>query len=44
MLVGIAEGQSVDKAKLIVKKHLFDEGLACPYYEPEGEVVSRTGD
>jgi leucyl-tRNA synthetase len=44
MLVGIAEGQSVEKAKPLVKAHLLKEGLAVPYYEPEGEVVSRTGD
>lgn len=44
MLVGIAKGQSVEKAKPIVKKHLLEAGLAVPYYEPEGEVVSRSGD
>jgi leucyl-tRNA synthetase len=44
MLVGIAEGESVEKAKPKVKQHLFDQGLAVPYYEPESEVVSRTGD
>lgn len=44
MLVGIAEGEVVEKAKPKVKQHLLDTGLACPYYEPEGEVVSRTGD
>ena len=44
MLVGIAEGESVEKAKPIVKKHLLDNNMAVPYYEPEGEVVSRTGD
>jgi hypothetical protein len=22
----------------------MDEGLALPYYEPEGEIISRTGD
>ena len=44
MLVGIAEGESVEKAKPLVKKHLLETGQAVPYYEPEGEVVSRTGD
>ena len=28
----------------MVKKHMMDEGLAIPYYEPEGLVISRTGD
>jgi hypothetical protein len=42
MLVGIAEGESVDKAKLKVKKLLFDENLAVPYYEPEKEIISRS--
>jgi leucyl-tRNA synthetase len=23
---------------------MLDQGQACPYYEPESEVVSRTGD
>mmetsp|Transcript_3412 Transcript_3412/g.5764 ORF Transcript_3412/g.5764 Transcript_3412/m.5764 type:complete len:884 (-) Transcript_3412:170-2821(-) len=44
MIVGIAVGETVEKAKPKVKQHLFDEKLAVPYYEPEGEVVSRTGD
>ena len=44
MLVGIAEGDTVEKAKPKVKQHLYDLNLALPYYEPEGEVVSRTGD
>lgn len=44
MLVGVAQGETVEKAKPKVKQHLFDENLAVPYYEPEGEVVSRTGD
>ena len=44
MLVGSATGMTVEKAKPVVKKELFEQGLAVPYYEPEGEVVSRTGD
>lgn len=44
MITGIAEGQGVEQAKPIIKKHLFDNNMAVPYYEPEGEVVSRTGD
>lgn len=44
MITGLAEGQSVENAKPIIKKHLLESNLAVPYYEPEGEVVSRTGD
>lgn len=42
MLVGSAVGVSVEKAKPIVKKELMDANLACPYYEPESKVVSKT--
>jgi len=44
MLVGVAKGETVEKAKPKVKKELYDKNLALPYFEPEGEVVSRTGD
>lgn len=44
MLVGVAEGDLVEQAKPKVKKELMDQNLAVPYYEPEGEIVSRTGD
>ena len=44
MLVGLGEGMRVQDAKPLIKKYMVDNGLACPYYEPEGEVVSRTGD
>lgn len=44
MLVGVAKGQKVEKAKPIVKQHMFDTNLAVPYFEPESEIISRTGD
>jgi leucyl-tRNA synthetase len=44
MLVGMGNGMKVQEAKPIIKKHMIDSGLACPYYEPENEVISRTGD
>jgi leucyl-tRNA synthetase len=44
MIVGLADGQMVEKAKLMTKKYLLDNNMAVPYYEPEGEIVSRTGD
>ena len=34
----------VQEAKPIIKKYMLDNGLAAPYYEPENEVISRTGD
>lgn len=44
MLLGVGAGHIVEKAKPIVKQHLLENNLAVPYYEPEGEIVSRTGD
>jgi len=37
-------GEGVEAAKPKVKKHLIEVGLAVPYYEPESEIISRTGD
>ena len=44
MLLGLGEGMKVLDAKPIIKKHMLESGLAAPYYEPENEVISRTGD
>lgn len=44
MLVGAGAGMKVKDAKPVVRKHLFDLHLAAPYFEPEHEVISRTGD
>ena len=44
MLVGLGSGMKVQEAKPIIKKYMMDNGLAAPYYEPENEVISRTGD
>ena len=44
LLVGIAAGETVEKAKPIVKKNLLDQNMAIPYYEPESQIISRTGD
>jgi leucyl-tRNA synthetase len=44
MLVGIAQGQRVEEAKPVVKEHLIKNSQAIIYYEPESEVVSRSGD
>jgi leucyl-tRNA synthetase len=44
MLVGPAKGSRVEEAKPIIREHMLKENLAIVYYEPEGEVVSRSGD
>jgi len=44
MLVGVAKGQRVEEAKPVIREHLLKESLAITYYEPEGEIVSRSGD
>lgn len=46
MIVGMegVEGKTVEEAKPIVKKHMMDNKMAVRYFEPEGEVISRTGD
>ena len=35
---------SVEKAKPIVKQHMISQGDAFVYFEPEKEILSRTGD
>lgn len=44
MLVGLAAGELVEKAKPKVKKELFNTNQAVPYYEPESKVISKTHD
>jgi len=44
MLVGEFAGQPVQIAKSQLKNQLIEQGVACIYYEPEGEVISRSGD
>ncbi len=44
MLYGEFKGMSVQEAKLLVKKQLVDSGLAFNYAEPDGQVISRSGD
>lgn len=44
MLVGECKGMKVCDAKPIVRKSLIESGDAFPYFEPEKEVISRTGD
>lgn len=44
MLVGVAEGKNVQDAKPIVRQYMIDNNMAAAYYEPESEVISRSGD
>ena len=44
MLVGVGKDMKVQDAKALVRKQMLDDGQLAPYYEPENEVVSRTGD
>ncbi|KAI0200376.1 leucyl-tRNA synthetase [Astrocystis sublimbata] len=44
MLYGEFKGKSVQEAKPLVKKQLIDSGLAFNYGEPDGVVISRSGD
>ncbi|GAO46196.1 hypothetical protein G7K_0433-t1 [Saitoella complicata NRRL Y-17804] len=44
MLIGKYAGEKVEKAKPLVRKDLIDASLAFVYNEPEGLVMSRSGD
>jgi len=44
MDVGECKGMTVQAAKPIVKNKMIDDGLAVLYHEPEGLVMSRSGD
>lgn len=44
MLVGEFKGKSVQEAKPLVRKSMIDAGLAFAYAEPEGFILSRSGD
>ncbi|KAK4909560.1 cytosolic leucyl tRNA synthetase [Elasticomyces elasticus] len=44
MIYGEFAGKSVEEAKPLVRQQLIDSGEAFAYAEPEGLVVSRSGD
>jgi len=44
MLVGDYKGKKVQEAKPLVKKDMIQKGEADSYYEPEGRIISRSGD
>ncbi|KAI9190829.1 uncharacterized protein BJ171DRAFT_539063 [Polychytrium aggregatum] len=44
MVVGSQAGKPVQEAKPIIRAELIEQGLAFAYAEPDGLVVSRSGD
>lgn len=44
IIVGEYSGKSVQEAKPLIRKYLIEQGLAFAYCEPEGLVMSRSGD
>lgn len=44
MLIGNYKGSKVADAKNLVRKDLIEAGQALKYYEPGGQVISRSGD
>ncbi|QIW97279.1 hypothetical protein AMS68_002797 [Peltaster fructicola] len=44
MIYGDFSGKSVEDAKPLVRQELIDAGLAFAYAEPDGVVMSRSGD
>ena len=44
MIIGNFKGAKVTEAKGLVRKELIEAGHAIIYYEPGGNVVSRSGD
>lgn len=44
MIIGDYKGKSVQEAKPLIRQQLVDAGEAIAYWEPEGLVMSRSGD
>ncbi|KAI9344881.1 hypothetical protein BDR26DRAFT_893597 [Obelidium mucronatum] len=44
LLIGQFKGKPVQEAKPLIKEYLIAEGQAFTYCEPEGQVISRSGD
>jgi leucyl-tRNA synthetase len=44
MLLGKYSGKKVFEAKPFVRQDMINEGFAAAYWEPESEVISRSGD
>jgi leucyl-tRNA synthetase len=44
MIVGICKGEKVQNVKEKVQKLMLDNKEAVLYHEPEGLIISRSGD
>jgi len=44
MVTGDFKGETVQEAKPKVREQMLKAGLAFPYAEPEGKIVSRSAD
>ena len=44
IIVGEYSGKPVQEVKPLIRQYLIDQGMAFPYCEPEGKVVSRSGE
>lgn len=44
MIIGAYKGEPVAEAKAKVQRDMIQEGLAFAYAEPEGKIISRSGD
>jgi len=44
MIIGEHKGESVSKAKTLIKDMMIEKGWALAYSEPESKVMSRSGD
>ena len=44
MILGSQSGKRVEEAKVAAQQEMIDAGEAFLYYEPNGQVISRSGD
>jgi leucyl-tRNA synthetase len=44
MIIGDFAGKSVQDAKPLIRQQMMDDKQAAPYWEPENQVMSRSGD
>ena len=44
MIIGEYKGQSVAEARGLINKYLIDNNLGIQYFEPDCNVISRSGD
>jgi leucyl-tRNA synthetase len=44
MVIGDYAGKTVQEAKPLIRQQMIERNEACPYWEPENIVMSRSGD